>query len=244
MEILTREFNIQAGERVVPIVLWTPAGPAIRRPLLLIGHGGSQHKTHPGVVTLASSFVLNHSFAVAAIDGPIHGARRVAMLSAEAMQVEFLKLWKEDNRIDLMIADWKASIDALSLLDDVDPDVIGWIGVSMGTAYGLPLAAADSRIKVALFGMWSADFANSQRLVQDAPKVVCPIFFQQKWDDQLFTRAGQIELFSLLGSKEKWLKIYPGPHVPIAGDQLADAEAFLSGALETLAKRSGKCWHK
>ena len=229
--MLTREFDVQAEGRRVPVVLWTPAGPPARRPLVLLGHGGSQHKTHPGIVDLASRFVGNHGFAAAAIDGPIHGARRAHELVGPAMQAEFLAMWKEDNRVDAMVADWRAAIDALIASCGMEPTAIGWYGVSMGTAYGLPLAAAEPRIRVALLGMWGADFPNSERLARDAAKLRCPVLFQQKWNDQLFTREGQLELFDRLGSEEKWLKIYPGPHAPVAGEQLMDIEDFLARRL-------------
>ena len=79
--------------------------------------------------------------------------------------------------------------------------------------------------------MWGADFPNSERLARDAAKLRCPVLFQQKWNDQLFTREGQLELFDRLGSEEKWLKVYPGPHVPVAGEQLVDVEDFLARRL-------------
>lgn len=235
---VTREFFVQAEGRRVPVVLWTPAGPTARRPLVLMGHGGSQHKTHPGIVDLAARFVRNHGFAAAAIDGPIHGARRSDGLSGPQVQAEFLAMWEQDPRIDAMVADWRAAIDALVALDDVEPEAIGWYGVSMGTAYGLPLLAADRRIKVALLGMWGASFINSERLAHDAAAVRCPVLFQQKWNDQLFSREGQLELFDRLGSEQKWLKIYPGPHVPVAGEQLTDIEDFLA---RKLAARLEEC---
>lgn len=233
-----QEFEVEAQGRRVPVVLWAPTGPAARRPLVLLGHGGSQHKTHPGIVDLASRFVGNHGFAAAAIDGPIHGARRAGALSGPAMQAEFLAMWKEDPRIDAMVADWQAAIAALLDLDAFDASAIGWYGISMGTAYGLPLAAADARINVALLGMWGADFANSERLAHDAPRVRCPVLFQQKWNDQLFTREGQFDLFDRLGSEEKWLKVYPGPHAPVAGEQLRDIEDFLARRLRSIAATS------
>lgn len=236
--VVSRELLVRADGRRLPVALWTPAGTAARRPLVLIGHGGSQHKTHAGIVDLAARFVANHGFAAAAIDGPIHGERRTDGLSGPQVQAEFLAMWKQEPRIDAMVADWRAAIDALVELEDVDAAAIGWYGVSMGTAYGLPLLAADSRVKVALLGMWGADFSNSQRLVEDAPKLRCPVLFQQKWNDQLFTRDGQLELFDRLGSEEKWLKVYPGAHVPVAGEQLLDVEEFLARRLKALSRTS------
>ena len=43
--------------------------------------------------------------------------------------------------------DWRAVIDHLSADARIDAQAIAWIGVSMGTAYGLPLVAADPRIR-------------------------------------------------------------------------------------------------
>lgn len=234
--MVTREFFVEAEGRRVPAVVWTPEGPKTRRPLVLMGHGGSQHKTDAGMVELAGRFVRNHGFAAAAIDGPIQGARRSDGLSGLQVQAEFRAMWENGHRIDAMVADWRAAIDALVALEEVNPEAIAWYGVSMGTAYGLPLAAADSRIKFALLGMWGTNFVNSQRLAEEAPKVRCPVLFQMKWNDQFFTREGQIDLFDRIGSEEKWLKAYMGAHVPVAGEQLADVEHFLATKLNALVR--------
>lgn len=235
MQVIEREFTVRADARSVPGMLWSEEGPPRRRPLVLIGHGGSQHKTHPGVVELAERFVRDHGFAVAAIDGPIHGARRAAPLAGPQMQAEFLALWPKDDRIDAMVADWRAAVDALVRMDEVEPSAIGWYGVSMGTAYGLPLIAAERRIRAAVLGMWGVDFVNSARLGVAARDVQCPVLFQQKWDDQLFTREGQLALFESLGTRQKWLKIYPGAHVPVAGEQADDVLQFLATRLGALS---------
>lgn len=59
----------------IPGVLWTPAGAVDRRALVLLGHGGGQHKKAPGLVARAHRFVTACGFAVAAIDAPGHGDR-------------------------------------------------------------------------------------------------------------------------------------------------------------------------
>lgn len=222
-----REVLADPAGRRVPGMLWTPAGGARRRPLVLIGHGGSQHKTHPGVVALAAEFVDRHGFAAFAIDGPIHGARRTDAPDGAQLQQEFLRMWRDDPRLESMLADWLSALDALALLPDVDLETMGWYGVSMGTAYGLPLIASERRIKAAVLGMWGAESAHGERLLDAAARLRCAVLFQQKWGDQLFTREGQLHLFERIGSPQKWLKIYPGEHVPVAGEQLADAVQFL-----------------
>src|ERR1022692_3983769 len=59
----------------IPGVLWTPEGAAGTRPLILMGHGGGQHKKAPGIVGRARRFVAECDFAVAAVDVPGHGDR-------------------------------------------------------------------------------------------------------------------------------------------------------------------------
>lgn len=218
---------VSAGERSVPIAVWRRADLTGRRPLLLLGHGGSQHKTAPSVEDLAHLFAGRHGFVVAAIDGPIHGARREPLLTGPERQREFLALWARADCIDSMLADWRAALGVLLTRDDVDGEAIGWSGVSMGTAYGIPLLASEPRIRAAVLGMWGADDVNSERLAQLAPQVRCELLFMIKWNDQLFTREGQLELFDRLGSERKWLKAYPGEHTPLDATQIADLETFL-----------------
>src|SRR5258708_37267592 len=58
-----------------PGVLWTPAVGSERAPLVLVGHGGGQHKRAPGVVARAHRFASGCGFAAVAIDMPGHGDR-------------------------------------------------------------------------------------------------------------------------------------------------------------------------
>src|SRR5271170_3443863 len=53
----------------------TPAGPGGARPLVLLGHGGGQHKKGAGLVARARRLVTALGFAAAAIDMPGFGDR-------------------------------------------------------------------------------------------------------------------------------------------------------------------------
>jgi hypothetical protein len=50
------------------------------------------------------------------------------------------------------------------------------------------------------------------RFKQDAPNIKVPVLFHVQWDDELFARDGQFELFDLLGAQDKRLIAFPGPH--------------------------------
>ncbi len=229
--VLCREFCFTVAARMVPGALWSVAAGTCKRPLVLVGHGGSGHKKSQLVLDIAIPMVKRHGYAVAAIDGPVHGARRAVFADGLPVRDEFLALWRAGGSVDPMVADWRAAIDALAAMPEVDAGAIGWNGVSMGTAYGLPLLAAEPRIRAAVLGMWGLSYPNSGRLTDDAPKVQCAVLFQQKWGDEIFSRESQIELFDHLGSADKRLKVYMGGHKNPEGEQLADIEAFLAARL-------------
>jgi pimeloyl-ACP methyl ester carboxylesterase len=228
-----REFTATVEGRKVPVALWTPQDPKGKCPLLLAGHGGSGHKTSQLILDFALPLAKSRNCAVAAIDGPVHGARRAVFADGLPVRDEFLALWRAGGSVDPMVADWRATIDALCTLPEVDADAIGWYGVSMGTAYGLPLVAGEPRIRAAALGMWGLSYPNSGRLAEDAPRVQCPALFQQKWGDEIFTRESQIELFDKLGSLDKRLAVYMGGHKNPEGEQLDEIFTFLLSRLRS-----------
>ena len=73
--VCERRFDLTVSDEVVPGILWTPEDADGVRPLVLIGHGGSQHKRAPNVLALARRIVRHLGYAAAAIDGPMHGDR-------------------------------------------------------------------------------------------------------------------------------------------------------------------------
>lgn len=223
-----RGFALDVAGRQVPGVLWTRESAHGRRPLVLVGHGGSQHKGSDTVLDVVGQLVSNNDFAVAAIDGPVHGDRRAdGGRDGAKVIVEFRSLWTESPGIESMVADWRATITALATLPEVDVQCIGWFGISMGTAYGLPLCAADTRVRAALLGMWGTSHAHGARMVAEARQVRCPVLFQRKLEDERFTPAGQQELFDALGSSHKEMRNYPGGHVNPTGAQLQEGLEFL-----------------
>lgn len=222
-----REFTLQVQGHAVPARLWTARDAGGSRPLVLVGHGGSGHKDSQLVRDIAEPLALRHGFAVAAIDGPVHGARRTTFSDGPEVRQEFRDLWATGSSIAAMVADWRATIDVLCALPGIDPSSVGWYGVSMGTAYGIPVIAAEPRIRAAVLGMWGTCRPASEQLVTDGAKICCPVLFQTKAGDKLFTEHGQRNIYEHLASRRKEHRIYPGGHTDPKGEQLADIEAFL-----------------
>jgi hypothetical protein len=97
----------------------------------------------------------------------------------------------------------------------------------MGTGYGLPLLATEKRIEAAAIGLWGMNFAASEHLITYAQNIRTPVWFTQQWDDQIFDREGTFALFDAIGSVDKRLVAYPGPHRELEGERLQDAVEFL-----------------
>ncbi|WP_412538867.1 alpha/beta hydrolase [Longispora sp. K20-0274] len=201
----------------VPGVLWTPtaAGP---RPLILIGHGGGQHKTAPGVVTRARRFVTGGGFAVAAIDAPHHGDRpkgaefgRIAGELRAGMAAggdpAALVAAMHEHLAGQAVADWRAVLTAVQLLDRVGTGPVGYWGMSMGCGLGVPLVAAEPRVRAAVLGLLGAT-----GLASAAARITVPVRFLVQWDDERVPREQGLALFDALGSAEKSLHANPGGH--------------------------------
>src|SRR6201996_9129669 len=122
-----------AGDRV-PAVIWAPEGAKGPRPLMLMGHGGSQHKKIGTLAARARQYAKRLGYATLAIDAPGHGdrisreqaetlAREVgARVRGEAgsnptFTAQMLKTMAERSR--RAVPEWKAALDAVQALDFV-----------------------------------------------------------------------------------------------------------------------------
>jgi pimeloyl-ACP methyl ester carboxylesterase len=219
----------------VPGALWSPAGAVGGRPLVLLAHGGGQHKKTPGVVARARRYVTALGFAAAAIDAPGHGGRpktvederHVAAVREQMAAGEPVAPLIERGNAALAVRavpEWQAALDGLRELDWVGADgPVGFWGVSMGTAVGVPLAAAEPRIAAAVFGL-----ASHERLAEAAARVTVPVEFLLQWDDELVPRESGLALFDAFASREKTLHANPGGHVEVPRFELDSSEHFFA----------------
>ena len=213
-------------------VLWSPAGAADGRPLVLLGHGGGQHKKAPGVVARARRY-LTGGFAAAAIDAPGHGDRpRTEQNERFAADIRRRMAAGQPAAPDIArhhaalaaraVSEWQATLDALQADAGLDGPV-GYWGVSMGSAIGVPLAAAEPRIMAAVFGL-----AGHETLAGAAARVTVPVEFLLQWDDELVPRQSGLALFDAFGSAEKTLHANPGRHGAVPRFEVGSAERFFT----------------
>ncbi len=225
-----------AGERV-PGVLWAPADATGPRPLVLMGHGGSQHKKVDTLVARGRRYARKLGFAAAAIDAPGHGERvspEEAQRFAESIRRRIAErrlgggepVADRSARAARAVPEWRATLDALQKLDVVGAGgPVGYWGVSMGTALGIPFVAGEPRITAAVFGL-SGLHPGTDALAEAAARITIPIEFALQSDDEIVSREAGLALFDAFGSAEKALHLNPGGHLGIPLFERASWERF------------------
>jgi pimeloyl-ACP methyl ester carboxylesterase len=217
----------------IPGVLWTPADAAGPRPLILLGHGGGQHKKAPGMVARGRRYAGDCGFAAVSIDAPGHGDRprsegderfvaRLRELMAAGQPVGPHVTRHNAELAAQAVPEWQSVLDALRKdARQADGGPVGYWGVSLGTAIGLPLAAAEPRIGAAVFGC-----LGHETLTEAAARVTVPVEFLLQWDDALVPRESGLALFDALASPEKSLHANSGDHLAVPRFELDSAERF------------------
>lgn len=237
--VTERRFTIDRPGEEVPGILWTPEGAAGDaagpRPLVLLGHGGTQSKRAVNILALARRLVRHHGFAAASIDQPFHGERRPdeerEMSVDERRERLGRRMFGREREavIDGAVGDWTATLDALQGLDDVGTGPVGYWGLSMGSHFGVPFVAGEPRIRAAVLGLFGFSPTRGQTgLDEVAARVTVPVLFLVQWDDEIVPRDGALQLYDLLGSADKTLHAHPGRHVEVPRAEHDAAEAHFA----------------
>ncbi|MDA5147570.1 alpha/beta hydrolase [Streptomyces sp. AD681] len=202
----------------IPGVLWTPEGAVATRPLVLMGHGGGQHKKAPDVLTHARSFVTECGFAVVTVDVPAHGDRpkveeydRIATENQARVEAgeELAPLIAGFQALVARqtVPEWRAVLDAVQQLEHVGAGPVGYWGISPGCGLGVPFVAAEPRVRAAVLGLGGV-LASAET----ATRITVPVKFLVQWDDERVPRVQNLALFDALASAEKTMHANPGKH--------------------------------
>ncbi|MEU5090763.1 alpha/beta hydrolase [Streptomyces sp. NPDC021356] len=229
--MLERDFTV-AG---IPGVLWSPASGPERAPLVLMGHGGGTHKKWPGMVGRARRLVADGGFHVAAVDAPGHGGRprtpydeqEIAALyrAREAGEPEGPIVVRYNARLaERAVPEWRATLDALQRLPEIGAEgPVGYFGLNMGTAIGVPFVATEPRITAAVLGVHWPD-----ALAEAARRITVPVEFLIQWDDEHIPRSSGLALFDAFASTEKTLHANAGRHKELPRFEADSAVRFFT----------------
>jgi pimeloyl-ACP methyl ester carboxylesterase len=117
------------------------------------------------------------------------------------------------------VPEWRTVLDAVQDMLGAGP--VGYFGLNMGTAIGVPLTAADSRITAAVFGQFWHD-----PLGEVARRITVPIEFVLQWDDEHIPRSSGLALFDAFASTEKTLHANAGAHKDVPRFEADSAVRF------------------
>lgn len=220
-----RLFELQVAGETVTGALWLPDGARTPRPLLLLAHGGSQHKLFPPLVAGARRYAREQRYAVMALDAPGHGPRGTPEQRAEFSErfrqrmASGAGLGGEPLAVMLRWAtqaapEWQAALDQVQALDGVGNGPVGYAGLSQGGMTGLLLAAREPRIRAAVIGLTGL-LDGCAPLEDAARRLTLPLRVLVQWDDELIPRAAAVALFDRIASAEKTLHANPGPHAAL-----------------------------
>jgi len=240
MRFITETTSDGVTERLftlgdVPGAVWVATHASGPRPLVLLGHGGGAHRTHPSIVNRARRYVTGLGYAVAAIDAPGWGERPTPA-EYEPFNTEIEEIVAAGKSpgdayarrgvvaAELAIPEWQATLDALTALDWIGGGrPVGYWGVSLGSAIGVPLVAAEPRISAAVLGLMGA-----ATLAEPAARITVPVEFHLQWDDEIVPRDEGLALFDAIGSAEKTLHANPGTHVQVPMFEVDSSAAFFA----------------
>jgi dienelactone hydrolase len=186
---------------------------------VLLGHGGSGHRHSDRIVSMAAQFT-SAGYAAAAIDGPYHGERVQSPLTPAEYQAR-IAAEGIGTLLNRIADDWVTTSNLLAEADIADGAHLAYFGLSMGTRFGLPTAAAlGPALRCAVFGKFGLQSTTAlnpalhapKRALNEASRITAPVLFHLQWDDEIFPRAGQLDLFDAFASTDRELHAFAGRH--------------------------------
>jgi dienelactone hydrolase len=230
----TTSDNVTARELVlgeVTATLWAPEHAAPGTPIVLLGHGGGQHRHHPAMSGRAR-LLADAGLRALALDVAGHGPRprtpydeqEVAALQAAMTAGDPIGPIVERYNADLArrtVPEWRVLLAALLAIPEIGAAPVGFWGLSLGTAIGVPLVAGEPLIRAAVLGLFGLS-----TVAETARQITVPIEFDLQWDDEHVPRADGLALFDAFASAEKSLHANPGRHMELPRFEAASAVRF------------------
>jgi dienelactone hydrolase len=210
--------------RRVPGLVMTPEGAEGPRPVVLLGHGAGGSKDEAQMLSIARWLVRREAFAVAIIDGPVHGERKGAEEDATAAYRALARV----ETYEAMAVDWQRTLDACTELPEVGGAQAAYLGFSMGCVLGITTVANEPRLKCAVLAI--GGIMQEGALQQAAAKIDRPVLMINQSEDEIFSRESTFRLYDAL-SGPKRVFFYPGGHTGVPREAMERVREFFHAHL-------------
>ncbi len=230
----THQFVAEfADHRKVTGCLWIPEQEKRSGVVVTFMHGASGNRLQAPIPYLSNLFA-SRGIASLAIDGPVHGLRKRLDGGRIALYAEMSK----PKAFNHLFKDWELALELTETKLQFSIETIAYFGVSMGTFFGIPYLANRSlsgkSTTVAVLGLMGPTGVVSpfrKRLLRDASTVHCPLNFLIQQEDEMFSRAGCLELFNALASPSKQIRENQGKHADVPLSEFDYSLEFISDQL-------------
>lgn len=235
--VTTRHLWIAGFEgRRVPALVLTPPEASGPRPVIMLGHGAGGSKDEPQMLSIARWLVRREGWAVAIIDGPVHGERRSG--DATSVGQEARQMLVQRETYDAMAADWRRTLDACGELPDVGDGRAAYLGFSMGTILGVPTVAAEPRVKCAVFAIGGIIGDKDNLLGRAAEQIERPVLMINQTEDEIFSHEAAFRLYDSLPGPKR-IFFYPGGHTGVPREAMDRTREFLRAHLASEGAEEG-----
>jgi len=227
--VTTRHLWIDGHDNQrVPGLVLTPENASGPRPVVLLGHGAGGSKDDPQMLAIGRWLARRESFAVAIIDGPVHGERRSSTNGNVGLEARASLI----NRVtyDSMAVDWQRTLDACCELPDVGTERAAYMGFSMGCVLGILTVANERRVSAAVFAIGGILQDERNFLNEAAESITRPVFMINQSEDEIFSRAATFRLYDALRGPKRVI-FHPGLHSAVPREALELVRQFLHAEL-------------
>jgi dienelactone hydrolase len=214
--------------RRVPALVLTPENADGARPVVLLGHGAGGSKEDPRMLQIARWLVRREAFAIAIIDGPVHGERRQSLNGN--VGIEARQALVDPSTYDGMAVDWQRTLDACGGLPNVGNERATYLGFSMGCVLGIVAVAREPRLSCAVLAVGGI-LGEGPNVLEDAAKTIkIPVLMINQSEDEIFSRASTFRLYDSLAGPKR-LFFHPGPHEGVPREAMERVREFLHAHL-------------
>lgn len=228
-------LDVAVDGHAVPALLFVPraTGPL---PLVLLGHGAHQSKDDPIARVLASSIAIGVPAAVALMDAPGHGARRLPGSSDEEYLRDVSRRMADPGGDAALVADWNAVAVASRNASPLVTGAAGYAGFSMGALFGLSIVADLADVRAAVFALGgvragAGDDVRDARVRDGARRLGArEILMLNMTRDEHFPIDGALEVLELVPGPKR-MAVWAGTHAELPPEAMQHVTDFFARTL-------------